>query len=114
MGGGYTAYLDHEVINDTKLDGQYDFELEFTPPQFLPQKGPDSITLFDAVQKQLGLTLELKDVPVDRLIVAKVNRKPSPNPPGVDAALALGAPQFEVAVIKPMDPKGPQWSGTQY
>jgi uncharacterized protein (TIGR03435 family) len=40
IGGGYTAYLDHEVINDTKLDGQYDFELEFTPPQLLPQKVP--------------------------------------------------------------------------
>ena len=44
-------------------------------------KGRDGITLYDALSKQLGLTLALKDVPVAALAIGSVNRNPTPNVP---------------------------------
>lgn len=104
MAGGYTTYLTHDVVDETKLEGKWDFDLEFTPATILPDKGRDGISIFEAVNKQLGLKLELQDVPVPVLVVASVNRKPSPNSPQVETALALAAPRFEVASIKPANP----------
>ncbi len=115
MAGSYNdTYLDHEVIDSTKLEGAWDFDLEFTPIGILGDKGRDGITIFDAVNKQLGLNLELQDVPVPVLVVASVNRKPTANLPEVATALALAAPRFEVASVKPADPKLPQMSGLGY
>ncbi|MEI9811649.1 MAG: TIGR03435 family protein [Acidobacteriota bacterium] len=114
MAGGYTTYLDHEVVDATKLEGPWDFEMEWTMPQAVPEKGRDSITIFDAVSKQLGLQLDLKEVSVPLLVVVNVQRKPAPNPPGVEAALALGAPQFEVAIVKPADLSRPVFTGLRY
>jgi uncharacterized protein (TIGR03435 family) len=74
-----------------------------TPATILPDKGRDA-SIFEAVDKQLGLKLELQDVPVQVLMVASVNRKPSPNSPQVATALALAAPRFEVASIRPANP----------
>jgi hypothetical protein len=104
MAGGYTTYLTHDVVDETKLEGKWDFDLEFTPATILPEKGRDGISIFEAVDKQLGWKLELQDVPVPVLVVASVNRKPSPNSPEVATALALAAPRFEVASIKPANP----------
>ena len=104
MAGGYTTYLTHDVVDATRLEGKWDFDLEFTPATILPDKGRDGISIFDAVDKQLGLKLELQDIPVPALMVASVNRKPSPNSPEVATALAMAAPRFEVAAIKPANP----------
>lgn len=114
MAGGYTTYMDHDVIDSTGLAGAWDFELEWTPPGLMPDKGRDGITIFDAVNKQLGLKLELQDVPVQLLAVGRVNRKPAANPPGVATGLALAAPRFEVAAIKPQDPSQFQFTGLRY
>jgi uncharacterized protein (TIGR03435 family) len=103
-GGPINTYLPREVFDSTKLDGAWDFELEFTPIGMLDLKGSDGITLFDAVSKQLGLTLELKDVPVPALVVESVKRNPTPNPPGISTDLGLAAARFEVASIKPVNP----------
>jgi uncharacterized protein (TIGR03435 family) len=80
-GGPINTYLTRDVIDQTGLEGKWDFELEFTPIGIVGDKGRDGITLYDAVSKQLGLTLELKDVPLPALVVEKVNRKPTPNSP---------------------------------
>jgi uncharacterized protein (TIGR03435 family) len=105
MGGGpINTYLPRDVFDSTSLEGKWDFELEFTPIGMLDLKGHDGITLFDAVSKQLGLSLELKDVPVPALFVESANRKPTPNAPGVSTDLGLAAARFEVASIKPVDP----------
>lgn len=98
------SYLPRDVYDSTGLEGKWDFELEFTPIGMLDLKGRDGITLLDAVSKQLGLNLELKDVPVPALVVESANRKPTPNAPGVSANLGLAAARFEVASIKPVDP----------
>jgi hypothetical protein len=103
MAGGYATYVTHDVVDETKPEGKWDFDLEFTPATILPDKGRDA-SIFEAVDKQLGLKLELQDVPVQVLMVASVNRKPSPNSPQVATALALAAPRFEVASIRPANP----------
>ncbi len=108
------AYLDHDVIDSTKLDGSYDFDLEWTGRGALAAKGSDGISIFDAVDKQLGLKLELQSVPVPSLVIESVNRKPTPNPDGIEATLALAQARFEAATIKPADPNGRQMTGLLY
>jgi uncharacterized protein (TIGR03435 family) len=111
MAGGY---LDHDVIDETKLEGMYDFDLDWTGRGALAAKGADGISIFDAVDKQLGLKLELKTVPMPSLVVAKVNRKPTGNPEGIGTALAVSAARFEVASIKLADPDARPFTGIIY
>jgi uncharacterized protein (TIGR03435 family) len=104
MAGGYVSYIDHDIIDSTNLEGAWDFDLEWTPPGGGAEKGPDSITIFEAVNKQLGLTLEQRDVPLPLLVVKSVNRTATSNAPEVATALVVPPPRFEVSIIKPMDP----------
>jgi uncharacterized protein (TIGR03435 family) len=101
MAGGY---LDHDVVDSTKLEGSFDFELEWTARGALAAKGADGISVFDAVEKQLGLKLERQDVPLPALAIVSVNRTPSGNAPGIAAELAEAPARFEAASIKPADP----------
>jgi uncharacterized protein (TIGR03435 family) len=101
MAGGY---LDHDVIDSTKLEGSWDFDLEWTGRGALAAKGADGISVFSAVEKQLGLKLEVQNVSLPALVVVSVNRKPSVNPDGVATALAVAAARFEAATIKPANP----------
>ena len=101
MAGGY---LDHDVVDATKLEGSWDFDIEWTSRAALAAKGADGISIFDAVAKQLGLKLELQNVPMPALVIESVNRKPSANAPGVATTLALVPARFEAASIKPADP----------
>ncbi len=103
-GGPINTYLPREVVDSTGLTGKWDFDLEFTPIGFVGDKGRDGITLYDAVSKQLGLTLELKDVPVPALVVESINRNPTPNAPEVKTVLGPTTVRFEVASIKPLNP----------
>ncbi len=43
MAGGY---LDHDVIDQAKLEGSFDFEIEWTARGLLAQKGADGISVF--------------------------------------------------------------------
>jgi uncharacterized protein (TIGR03435 family) len=101
MAGGY---LDHDVIDSTKLEGAWDFDLEWTARNALAAKGSSGISVFDAVEKQLGLKLEAQNVPVPSLVIESVNRKPTENPAGVATALVVAAARFEAATIKPANP----------
>ena len=95
--------LGHNVANGLELQGSWDFDLEWTPG-LMAAKGADGISVIDAVDKQLGLKLELKDLPRPVLLIESVNRKPTPNPPNAATALAVAAAQFEAASIKPANP----------
>jgi len=111
MAGGY---LDHDVVDSTGLEGSFDFDIEWTPRAALEAKGSDGISIFNAVEKQLGLKLEKKDVPLPTLAIESVNRKPTPNPPEVATVLALSPARFEEASIKPADPDKPPFQGLLY
>jgi len=64
-----TEYVDHDAVDATKLEGLWDVELEWTRRGALAARGADGISLFDAVEKQLGLKLELQNVPMPALAV---------------------------------------------
>ena len=93
-------YLRNPVVDSTGLKGSWDFDLKWNPRSRILQAGVDRITIFDAVNEQLGLTLELQRVPTAVLVVDRVNEKPTANPPGVAQALPPRLLEFEVAEIK--------------
>jgi uncharacterized protein (TIGR03435 family) len=80
----------------------------------LALKGADGLSLFTAVEKQLGLKLDVKNVDVPSLVIEKVNRRPSANPAGIETSLAIPAPRFEVASIKLADPSRRPFRGVDY
>ena len=102
MAGGY---LTKPVVDSTELKGTYDFTLKWTPRGLLGAAGAEGISVFDAVDKQLGLKLTLETAPRPVLIVDSVNENPSGNLPDTASRLpALPPAQFEVATIKPSKP----------
>lgn len=102
MAGGYVTNV---AVNQTGIDGRWDFTLKWTSRGQLAAAGPDGISVFDAVEKQLGLKLEPGKVPVPVLVVDSVNEKPTPNAAGISKVLPNLAPaEFEVADVRPSKP----------
>jgi uncharacterized protein (TIGR03435 family) len=108
MAGGY---LTNPVVDKTGLEGAWDFDIKWTGRGQLAAAGVDGISIFDAVDKQLGLKLELKPVPVPVIVVDSVNEKPTDNPPGVTRSLPPTPTEFEVADIQPSLPGTPRGGG---
>ncbi|HEX4137887.1 MAG TPA: TIGR03435 family protein [Bryobacteraceae bacterium] len=103
-----SRYLTSPVADQTGLGGAWDFDLKWTDKRGLPYADADGVTLFDAVDRQLGLKLATGKVPMPVLVVDHVNQKPTPNSPEVAALLPpLPAPEFEVASIRPSRPGEP-------
>jgi uncharacterized protein (TIGR03435 family) len=93
------------VVDKTGLEGAWDFDITLTPPGMLALAGADGISVFDLVDKQLGLKLEEQKIPLPVIVVDSANEKPADNPAGVTAALPPPPPaEFEVADIKPSPP----------
>lgn len=70
--------LQYPISDETGLNGIYDFTLEWTPENApLPSDGP-AVSLFAALQEQLGLKLEVKKKPVEMIVVDHIER-PSEN-----------------------------------
>jgi uncharacterized protein (TIGR03435 family) len=98
-------YLDQPVVDETNLAGAWDFTLKWTFRGQLEKQGADGISIFTAVDKELGLKLELKTAPRPVFQVASVDQTPTPNVANIDAALPEPpAAPFEVTVIKPSAP----------
>ncbi len=90
------------VADSTGIEGAWDIDLKN------PLRVGNNGGIFEAVEKQLGLTLERGNVPQPVLSVESVKQQPTPNPPGVIAALPpLPSLEFEVASIRPCDGTGP-------
>jgi uncharacterized protein (TIGR03435 family) len=103
--GMANAYITNPVVDQTGLKGTWDFGLKWTARALLSQAGADGISIFDAVDKQLGLQLEPQKVPQPVIVVESVNQRPTDNPPGVTTSLPPAPPaEFEVANIKPSMP----------
>jgi uncharacterized protein (TIGR03435 family) len=78
--------MDRPVVNLTKIEGRYDFTLDwmadefqfasFGPQQPMPDNGKPNI--FAAFQEQLGLKLESTKAPADVMVIDKLE-KPSDN-----------------------------------
>jgi uncharacterized protein (TIGR03435 family) len=79
--------IDHPVVDATGLDGAWDFEFTWSPP-FQAPGGRDSVaasdpsggmSLKEALNKQLGLKLELQNRPLPVLVIDHVDEKPTDN-----------------------------------
>jgi uncharacterized protein (TIGR03435 family) len=66
--------LREPVIDMTGLEGVYDFTLQWQQDDTVP-----GASLFTALQEQLGLRLERRRMPVDVLVVERVERTPVGN-----------------------------------
>jgi uncharacterized protein (TIGR03435 family) len=98
-------YLNYPVVDSTGLKGAWDFEIGWTPRGEFQRSG--GVSVFEAVDKQLGLKLEQQNVPTDVIVVDRVNQNPTENAPGVAAKLGSPTPtEFEVASLKLSDPDG--------
>ncbi|AFL86457.1 Protein of unknown function (DUF3738) [Terriglobus roseus DSM 18391] len=98
-------FLTEPVLDQTGLEGAWDFTLSFTGPRERAKAGAAAVSIFDAVEKDLGLKLELKTAPRLVWIVDSVTEKPTPNSPAVVKELPTLAPtEFEVSTIKPAKP----------
>jgi uncharacterized protein (TIGR03435 family) len=92
------GYIRVPVENKTGLDGAYDFTLTFSGIGLVnagrggrgdgPGAGPGgdaagdpsgALSLFDAVNKQLGLKLEMRKRPMKVLVIDSVEEKPADN-----------------------------------
>ena len=99
----------NDVLDETGLKGNWNFDVKWS---FLMgamgANAGERISMFDAVEKQLGLKLEERQVPTPVIVVESVNEKPSSNPPEVAEALPpiVFPTEFEVASVKPSSPGG--------
>jgi len=85
--GVAAAYVHPPLLDETGLKGAYDFELYWTPKAALSaaRNGNtdqasipvDEFTVFEAVDKQLGLKLEEQKRPIPVTVIDKANRTPS-------------------------------------
>ena len=99
------AYVTNPVTDSTGLTGGWDFEIRWHALGLLGKAGSDATTIFEALEKQLGLKLEQKTAPASVLFVESVNRTATPNAPEVAKVLPPPPPpEFEVAEIKPTSP----------
>ena len=78
-----TTLVDRIVIDRSGLDGRYDFDLTWTPEQpakdapvndRLPAADTSGVSVFTALQEQLGLRLNGQRGPVDVLVVDNIER----------------------------------------
>jgi uncharacterized protein (TIGR03435 family) len=98
-----SPYLTRPVVDATGLKGAWDFDIQWT---YQIPKDTDGITIFQAVDKQLGLKLEAKPAPLPVVGVQSISEKPTPNVAGLEKLLPPASPaQFEVAVIRPTNPE---------
>jgi uncharacterized protein (TIGR03435 family) len=92
-------------LNKTGLEGKWDFTIKWTPPALLARAGADGISIFDAVDKQLGLKIERGKVAQPVIFIDSVNKAPTPN--AADISKFLPPPpavEFDASVIKPTNP----------
>jgi uncharacterized protein (TIGR03435 family) len=88
--GVAAAYIHPPLLDLTGLKGAYDFEVYWTPRGQLNAgaRGGDAsqaptptgdVTVFEALDKQLGLKLEEQKHPIPVMVIDKVDRTPSEN-----------------------------------
>jgi uncharacterized protein (TIGR03435 family) len=93
-------YLTSPVVNATGIEGAWDFGLRWNPRSRLLAPGAERTTIFDAVDKQLGLVLTPSMAPTQVLVIDRVNENPSPNAADVAQKIQPRAVEFEVADLK--------------
>jgi uncharacterized protein (TIGR03435 family) len=95
--------INSPVADQTGLQGNWDFEMEFTLPGL---GGGSGAGIADAVENQLGLKLEQKRTDQPVLVIESMDTVPTENAPGIVEHMLPPLPPMtlEVATIKPSAP----------
>ncbi len=81
LAGQIIGTVNRMVVDRTGLEGRFDINLRWTPDVSIganPPPGDERVSLFTALQEQLGLRLQPDTGPVDVLIIDSVSR-PTPD-----------------------------------
>ena len=98
-------YFPGPISDNTGLKGTWDFDLKWSSRVQLATAGGDGISIYDAIDKQLGLKLGKQLSPIPVVIVDSLNETPTPNAPDLAKILPpQPPPEFEVSTIKPSRP----------
>jgi uncharacterized protein (TIGR03435 family) len=80
--GHWAEDVDKPVVDETGLDGKFDFLVKFTPAlddrTGQPQPDPSGIPFQNALRDQLGLKLKSSRAPIRRIVIDHVE-KPAEN-----------------------------------
>jgi uncharacterized protein (TIGR03435 family) len=72
--------LGHPVVDKTGIKGNYDIKLEYAPDENDVSAAAAALpSIFTALQEQLGLQLKTQQVPVEMLVIDRVERVPAEN-----------------------------------
>jgi uncharacterized protein (TIGR03435 family) len=71
-----SAYIDRMVVNGTGLEDRYDFKLFWVSRANIDQGG---LTVFEALEKQLGLNLEPRKMPMPVMVIDHIEKLPDQN-----------------------------------
>lgn len=97
-------YLGEQVVDGTGLEGSWGLDLKWNRRSTVLPAGTERVTVFEAVEKQLGMTLTLKEAPAPVIVVDRVNEMPTPNAANIAQILPPRQVEFEVADLKPSPP----------
>ncbi len=109
MGAAYLGTA--PLVDRTGLKGAWDFDIKWSMRPSAPSAGTENISLFDALDGQLGLKLEMQEVPMPVIAVDRVSQRPTPNLPGVAESFPQAPAEFEVADVKPSLANAPEGGG---
>jgi uncharacterized protein (TIGR03435 family) len=72
--------MEHPVVDQTGLQGVSSRKLRYMP-DYAKSEGPDAAgpSIYTALQEQLGLKLQTQKVPVEVIVVDRVERVPTEN-----------------------------------
>jgi uncharacterized protein (TIGR03435 family) len=73
-----SSNLDRPVRDMTQLEGEYSFNLEWTPDSGM-RDDSSGVSIFTAIQEQLGLRLEAGNEAVELLVIDKAEKVPTSN-----------------------------------
>ena len=82
------AYIDHPIVDTSGLDGGWDFTLSWTPRAAFSARPGDpgagvaseptgSLTVFEAIERQLGLRIQKGTHEIPVTVVDNLEEKPS-------------------------------------
>jgi uncharacterized protein (TIGR03435 family) len=97
-------YLADPAIDSTGLTGAWDFDLKWTYRSRVLPASVERITIFSAIDGQLGLRLTADKASAPVIVVDQVNEKPTDNAPNIAELLPPRELQFEVASVRSSRP----------
>jgi uncharacterized protein (TIGR03435 family) len=73
-----SSHLDRPVRDMTQLEGEFSFRLAWNPEGNSAEDSP-GVSIFTAIQEQLGLRLESGKEPIELLVIDKAEKEPTSN-----------------------------------